>query len=207
MPSARRAWCVFRAGQILHRRAGAPSCLPPLLFFTDPQRVRDPVCIAAGLPRGSGLVYRSFGATDALPLARKLARICRRRGLILLIGADSQLVRRSKADGLHMPERLMRNNAAPGQSLLTAAAHGPRALQRARRLGAAAAVLSPVFASRSPSANTPLGQRRAAALARSAGLPVYALGGIGLGRLPIGPFCGLAVVEALLSPADQPIKT
>lgn len=207
MPGARRAWHVFRTGQILHRRVGAPNFLPPLLFFTDPQRVRDPACIAARLPRGSGVVYRSFGAANALLLARKLARICRRRGLILLIGADAELARRCGADGVHVPERLVQKSAKPAHGLITAAAHGPRALQRARRSGADAAILSPVFASRSASAKTPLGQRRAAALARSAGLPVYALGGIRFGQFPIGPFCGLALVEGLLSSADQPIKT
>lgn len=207
MTDARRAWHLFQAGRILHRRCGAPSPLPPLLFFTDPQRVRDPAPIAARLPRGSGMVFRSFGAADALVIARQLARICRRRGLILLIGADARLARRCGVDALHLPERQVCKGLAPARRLITAAAHGPKALQRARRFGAAAGVLSPVFASRSASATIALGPRYAAALARSAGMPVYALGGIHLGQIPIGPFCGLALVEGLLSPADQPIRT
>lgn len=207
MSDARRAQHLFQAGRILHRRCGAASLLPPLLFFTDPQRVRDPAPIAARLPRGSGIVYRSFGAADALVIARALARICRRRGLILLIGADAKLARRCGANGLHVPERLVQKSGKPAHRLITAAAHGPKALQRARRFGAAAGVLSPVFASRSASATLALGPRYAAALARSAGLPVYALGGIRLGQIPIGPFCGLAMVEGLLSPADQPVRT
>lgn len=166
--------------------------------MTDPQRCCDPALVAARLPRGAGVVFRSFGAPNALRTARALARICRRRGLILLIGADHRLARRCQADGVHMPERLMTRPAPRAHGVITAAAHGPKALRSAKRFAAQAALLSPVFPSNSSSATTPLGARRARALARTAGMAVYALGGIHARRLPIGPFCGIAAVEAFL---------
>lgn len=189
---------MFRAARLLQRRVGAPRALPPLLFMTDPARCPDPVRIAARLPRGAGVVFRAFGAPDALQTARALARMCRRRGLALLIGADHRLARRCGADGLHLPERALRRPVLHAPGLLTAAAHTARALRRAKHAGARAALLSPVFPSKSASAKAPLGLRQARAMARCAKLPVYALGGVKLGRVPIGPFCGLAVVEALL---------
>ena len=121
------------------------------------------------------------------------------RGLVLLIGAEPMLAQRIRADGAHLPERMGRK-PRPALPIVTIAAHSGAALRRAAHLGADAAVLSPVFKSRSPSAGRPLGRRRAAAMAARAGLPVYALGGIAPGATPIGRFCGVAAIEALIPP-------
>ena len=40
--------------------------LPRLFFFTDPIRTPDPARILTRLPRGAGVVYRAFGAADAV---------------------------------------------------------------------------------------------------------------------------------------------
>jgi thiamine-phosphate pyrophosphorylase len=83
---------------------------------------------------------------------------------------------------MHLPERLAhrpgRNRLLRRRFLLTAAAHTLPAARRAWRAGVDALVLSPVFPSASPSAGRPLGVRRFAALARAAGAPCYALGGV-----------------------------
>ncbi|MGZ6050280.1 MAG: thiamine phosphate synthase [Phenylobacterium sp.] len=189
------------------RRLGARgSGLPPLLFFTDPARTPDPLAVAERLPRGSGVVFRTFGARDALETGRRLRAATRRRGLVLLVGADPQLAAAIGADGVHLPERLARQasrirRVRPGW-LVTAAAHGHAAAVMARRSGAHAVVISPVFASASPSAGRPLGVVRFAALVRAAGLPVYALGGVNgrtAMRLAGSGACGIAAVEALAS--------
>lgn len=154
--------------------------LPRLWFFTDPRRTPDPAAIAARLPRGSAVVYRHFGAADRDHVARALLRISRRRGLRLLVGADAELAARIGADGVHLPERDAARAHALKQRrphwIVTAAAHSGDALQSAR--DADAAILSPVFPSRSPSAGAPLGVLRAARLAASAPVPVIALGGV-----------------------------
>jgi len=194
---------LFRAARLLQRRSGAPSRLPPLLFFTDPARTPDPLAVVSRLPRGCGVVYRSFGAAEQVRCGRALARLARRRGVRLLVGADLRLARQIKAEGAHLPERLANGRRValwPGATL-SAAAHGPAGLRRAQRLGADAAVLSPVFASSSPSAGRPLGLRKARRMAGAAKLPVYALGGVGPARMPIGPFCGVAAVEAMVEAA------
>lgn len=134
------------------------------------------------------------------------------RGLVLLVGADPALAARLGADGVHLPERLL--HLAPGLRrsrpgwLVTGAAHGAAALARVRRFKLDAAVVSPVFASRSPSAGRALGPVRFASLARGArGLPVYALGGVTAKTAPrlIGAgAAGLAAVDGVNEVGGRP---
>lgn len=170
----------MRSAQCLGRRAHGAKPLPVLLFFTDPLRTPDPVTIARNLPRGSGIVYRSFGQPGAERIATDLKSVARQRGLKLLIGADEALGRRVGADGLHLPERLAgqarRLRARNPGWILTAAAHSGRAM---RAGGLDAVVVSAIFPSRSPSAGKPMGPMRLSALIRQvATSPVYGLGGI-----------------------------
>jgi thiamine-phosphate pyrophosphorylase len=175
------------------------------VFFTDPARTPDPAAVIARLPRGAGVVYRAFGAADAVAQGRRLVRLARRRGLLLLAGADASLAARIGANGVHLPERAATKARGLRRSrpswIVTCAAHSAPAIVRGRAAGADAVFVSPVFASASPSAGRPLGALRFAQLARGAGLPVYALGGVnartarGLTR---SGAAGLAAVEALL---------
>ena len=173
-----------REAQALGRRARfrKPAFLPALWLFTDPDRTPDPVAAAAALPRGSGVVVRTFGRPEVEALAPALARLARERRLVLLIGADADLARRVGAAGVHLPQRLAHRlpslRARHPRWTLTTAAHDARALRRAAALGADAAFLSPVFPSLSPSAGRPLGPVRTAALVRGARVAVYALGGV-----------------------------
>ena len=125
--------------------------------------------------------------------------------------APDETIPDSDPDGLHLPERLAgrlpRIRARRPLWLLTAAAHSRTALHRAGRFGADAAVLSPIFPSRSPSAGEPLGPMRAALWLGGAPLPVYVLGGVGAAtapRLARTGAVGLAAVEALLAPEKPP---
>lgn len=182
-------------------RKGQGPALPALLFFTDPQRTPDPVAQASRLPRGAGVVYRSFGAADAAAVARRLKAVAAARGLMLLIGQDAALARSVGAHGVHLPERLAwragpLKRAHPGW-IVTAAAHS---LAAARVAGPDAVVVSPAFPSRSPSAGAPLGPVRLAALVRAAGRPAYALGGVDnktARRLLDAGLVGFAAVEGL----------
>ncbi len=178
--------------------------LPPLILMSDPQRIPDLEAVARRLPRGSAIVLRAFGARDAVAQGRRLAAIARRRGLVLLAGADPALARSIGAQGVHLPERLA-HRAGPLKRarpdwLVTAAAHSAPACRRAFAAGADAVMLSPVFESRSPSAGIPLGPVRFAAVVRRAGGPVYALGGVDphtARRIAHSGAVGLAAVEAL----------
>jgi thiamine-phosphate pyrophosphorylase len=183
-------------------KGAAGNGLPSLLVFTDPARTLDLEVLARSLPPGAALVYRSFGAADALGTARRLRAIAHGRAAKLIVGADAALAAAAGADGVHLPERLAHTAGVlkrrrPGW-IVTAAAHSLRAARRAGRAGADAAVVSTVFASRSVSAGAPMGPIRLAQLVRAAGVPVYALGGVNArtaARLKDTGVIGLAAVD------------
>ena len=164
------------------------------------------------LPRGAGVVYRAFGDPAAVAKGRRLVRAARRRGLLILAGADSGLAARIGADGVHLPERsaVRALGVKRGRPtwIVTAAAHSGAAIVRARRSGADAVFVSPVFPSASPSAGRPLGHLRFAALTVRAGLPVLALGGINQHTVRLlkgSGASGVAAVEALLPAPSFPV--
>jgi thiamine-phosphate pyrophosphorylase len=163
-----------------------PPRMPARILVTDDIRLPDPSRAVAALPPGSGLLLRHYDAGDRGDLARRLARIARKRRVIMLVaGSDWRLAARIGAAGIHLPEGVARTLADPGLRLwlrrghlLSIACHSPRALARAAALGADAALLSPVFATRSHPGARCLGALRFAQWARRAALPVIALGGV-----------------------------
>ena len=182
------------------RRIGAPR-LPPLFFVTDPHRTPDPVAVAARLRRGCGVIYRAFGDPNAVKIGRALAALARKRGLVLLVGADETLAARVGANGIHLPERALAKarglRARRPRWVVTGAAHSARALAVAGRAGLDAALASPVFDSRSPSASKPIGPLRFARLVRGSKLYVYALGGVTARTAPRLRRTGAAGVAAV----------
>src|SRR3546814_4118749 len=156
------------------------------MLLTDSRRPPEPLPAAAQLPRGSGVILRHYDwpRVQRLALAIKLARLCRRRGLLLLVAGDGGLALAVGADGVHLPEGL--GHLAGGLRrrrrnwIITQAAHGAGAVAQALRQGGADALLvSPVFPTASHPEAEGLGVVRFAALARQAtggGLAVYALG-------------------------------
>lgn len=190
-----------RAGR---RRNPHAHGLPTLFFLTDPERTPDPLRIVAGMPAGTGVIYRAFGTPKAEAEGLELRRLTLARGLVLLVGADARLAARLKADGVHLPERLMRLGPRLRQAhprwLITAAAHSLPAIVAAGRLGLDASLVSSVFASASPSTGRPLGAIRFARLVRHARLPIIALGGVNTAtarRLASSGAAGLAAIDAL----------
>ena len=178
--------------------------LAGLWFLTDPVRSPDPVAVAKRLPAGAVVVFRAFGAADAMAVGVALRRVTLARRQTLLIGADPMLAKALRADGVHLPERLWRlaprlRHAHP-RWIVTAAAHGRAAAHTAARQFDAVLV-SAIFASSSPSAGRPIGAVRLARLARQAKAPVVALGGIKgrtAARAAGGGIYGLAAIEALV---------
>lgn len=172
-----------------------------LVAVTDEKRGGDPLAAAALLPAGSWVIFRHYDAPDRSVLAIRLAALCRKRRLKLFIAGDPVLARSVKA-GLHLPDWLA---ARPSPSIrrwktLTVAAHDRLGLIRAAKLGAKAALLSPVFATASHPGAKPLGLLAFRRLARGAKLPVIALGGIdrtSVSLLKNAPIAGIAAVSGL----------
>jgi len=192
------------------RRRNSSPChgrtVPRLLLVSDPLRLPDPAAAAARLPPGAGLLLRPYRGSAG---AEALARLCRRHRLLLLVAADWRLAARLGADGLHLPEGVARHGLlAPAlgwvrrhHRLLTVAAHGPAALARAGRLGADAALLSPVFPTRSHPGAATLGPLRLGLWRRYPGPVRLALGGVTAAtvrRLPPGAVNGIAAIGGFL---------
>jgi len=197
---------LARDAAAVSREAGRPAPnLPPLLFFTDPLRTPRPWETAARLPAGSGVVFRSFGQADDRETGLRLREATRRRDGLLLVGLDAELADSLEADGVHLPERALDQApplaAARPDWRITGAIHSTEALRGADGLDAA--VLSPVFPAGGASGiRPPLGLAGFSHGVRAAGIPVYALGGIGAGnaRALIGTgACGIAGVSAIRS--------
>ena len=192
-----------RLNFVARRRFPRAIDLPPLILVSDPKRLPDPLRAAARLPRGSAVLLRAYDARDQSALAQRLAKLCRRQGLRLLIAGDDRLASKVRADGTHFSEaaaRLRPSAKTRHTGLVTVACHGVASLRRAKMYGADACFLSPVFETAShPGART-LDVWRFARLVRQVELPVYALGGINdktVRRLAGSGACGVAAISAL----------
>ena len=184
-------------------RGVSGGALPRLWLLSDPVRLPDPRAAAAHLPRGAGVLAR--GATPAVLAG--LARICRQRGLVLLVGGDGRAALRHRA-GLHLPDRAPARFVLPFLAArrggarfahLSVAVHGRAGIARGRRLGADLGFASPAFPTASHPGAPALGPLRWMRLAAASGRAAVALGGIGpatAGRLGRRP-SGLAAIGAL----------
>ena len=123
------------------------------------------------LPPGSGVIFRHYQlpADERLVLFRKVQRICRRRGHVLLLAGHGDW----GADGVHGQARYR-----PTQ-ILTMPVHSLREIRNAEKLGADLFFLSPVFATRSHPGALTLGMMQFSKLANVAGVTkIIALGGM-----------------------------
>lgn len=153
--------------------------LPALIAMTDPLRLPDALAVAARLPKGAALIERTGTASTALQ------RLCKRRGVLLLIAGDAGCALALNADGLHLRDHAAQRARAArawrrrrSRGLLLSAAHSARSLRAAAAAGADAVLLSPVFPTASHPGAPALGITRFRLIARQSTRPVYALGGV-----------------------------
>ena len=152
--------------------------LPALWLISDARNDAGLEYALARLPRGSGLIYRHYHLEGPTRLARfrKLRRVAKARGHVVVLADSALTAREWGADGIYGAPRALWPRRAGLLHLATA--HSLSELGLATRLGADAALLSPVFATRSHPGGGTLGAVRFRLLARQAGLPVIALGGM-----------------------------
>ena len=163
--------------------------------MTDDERLADPVGAARRLPKGSVVIVRARDAARRHTLAEALR--AQTSGLILLASDDPILA--DRLHGLHLPEKRAREaahwRAVRPHWLITVAAHSGQGLRIAH---ADAALLSPVFATKSHPGTRPITATRARLMARHALLPVLALGGVTARNASLlKGFAGFAAIGAL----------
>lgn len=163
--------------------------------MTDDDRLPDPLAAARRLPKGSLVIVRARDAKRRHALGEALRT--QTHGLILLAADDPVLA--DRLHGLHLPE-IRARDAAHWRALrphwvITVAAHAPRGLQAPY---ADAALLSPLFATKSHPGAKILTPVRARLMAQHALLPVLALGGVTARNAVLLPgFSGIAAIESL----------
>ncbi|MEO6041726.1 MAG: thiamine phosphate synthase [Croceibacterium sp.] len=155
----------------------ARQTLPRLWLLSDARNDAALERALRRLPRGSGLVFRHYHLPPGERRARfaVLARLARARGHWVILAASAADAARWGADGAYgAPAELGRESAR----LRIATAHSLGELAIARRAGADAVFLSPVFATRSHPGAARLGPVRFRLLAARVTVPVIALGGM-----------------------------
>jgi len=156
--------------------------LPALWLISDARNDAALEAALAALPRGSGLIYRHYhlDGPERLARFRQLRRAAKARGHCVVLADSALTAREWGADGIYGAPRSLWPRRAGLLHLATA--HSLAELGLAARLRADAALLSPVFATRSHPGGGVLGAVRFRLLARQADVPVIALGGMSAAR-------------------------
>jgi thiamine-phosphate pyrophosphorylase len=172
--------------------------LPRRWLMTD-ERIGDRLWNAiARLPAGeSGIVFRHYatGARERETLAHRVAEACRHRGITLAVARDIDLARSVGANLVHNP-------AGDCPQPFSLSVHTTEEARSAGRRGAALVFVSPVHPTWSHPGGAALGAMQAVQLARAAGVPAVALGGMdeaGFDALPRDAFHGWAGIDAWIS--------
>lgn len=149
--------------------------LPHIWLMTDPRLGGDLLMAVRRLPFGSGVIFRHYGLgeTERRALFDAVARLCRRRGHVLLLAGAENMARRWAADGFHQC------SGRSSKLIHSAAVHDRYELAQAKRHRVDMILLSPLFATSSHRDQRPLGRPAFNRLAAQAGgMKVIALGGI-----------------------------
>jgi 8-oxo-dGTP diphosphatase len=169
---------------------------PPLLG--DPRALFAQVerALAAGVRRIQLRLTGRAGTTaestpqplerrELVAIGAELRRLCEAARAQLLVNGDLDLAQQLDC-GLHLKAaQLMALDARPipaGQPL-AASCHDAAELAKAESIGADFAVLGPVAATPSHAGQVPMGWERFAALREGVSLPIYGLGGMGVGDM------------------------
>jgi len=150
--------------------------LPSDYVFTPPDATEARIVAQLDrLPRGALLRLRLPALDDVAyaTLAKRVIRSARDAGLKVIVDRRVDV----GADGWHATSRELGSPMADGWRI--ASCHDAEELARARSLGFDAAVLGPVKATPTHPGIEPMGWKKLETLASEAGLPVYAIGGIG----------------------------
>ncbi|MEA5444829.1 Nudix family hydrolase [Gammaproteobacteria bacterium AB-CW1] len=167
--------------------------LPDRYLVTPPDfaRLEDLVAgVEAAARRGISLIQlrgdwlRQSGGQVA---AKEAVARARAAGASVLINGDPGLAEKCQADGVHLPARLaagLESRPVVRPGLVGVSCHDEAELRHAEALGADFVTLGHVRPTPSHPGAEPLGMDRFLALAGSASLPVYAIGGMGVADLP-----------------------
>lgn len=176
---------------------------------------RDPFELARSVVRGGALVVqiRAKGVTDreAYITARRIADLCRSSGVACVVNDRPDLALAVNADGCHVGEHDLPVAVVRGLLGSTAVVGGtardPLAASQHQGNGASYVGVGPVYATSSKTGlPDPIGVGMVRAVAAAVDIPVIAISGVTLDRVPelikVGAY-GVAVIGAVAR-ADDP---
>jgi len=173
MPAADRP--IVNAIRLPDRYVITPARVDDRFLFMDQ--------LHGSLERGARLIqFRVKSCSDPRQrLAEDALQLCSRSGAQMLINEDIDLARTIGAAGVHLKSAQLHELTARPEGLdwVGASCHELRDLERLTALDVDFAVLSPVKPTTSHAETPPLGWPAFGALAQQAGVPVFALGGLG----------------------------
>ncbi len=128
---------------------------------------------------------------ELIAFAADVVKLARIHGARVVVNAEENIARGAGADGVHLTSaRLMAMNARPDCEWCGASCHNAAELAKARDLGIDFVALGPVAATPTHPDAKLLGWAEFARLIRDYPLPVFALGGLTVGRVEDAWLCG-----------------
>jgi thiamine-phosphate pyrophosphorylase len=159
-------------------RMRAEQPLPAVWLLSDERNDARLEEALRRLPRRSGFIFRHYhlAPEERFDRFQALRRVAKARGHLVILADSALTAREWRADGCYGAPRSLAPKRAGLLALATA--HDMAEIALAHRMGADAALLSPVFATRSHPGAATMGPLRFRFLAARATMPVIALGGM-----------------------------
>lgn len=168
--------------------------------------------VEAAIDGGAGIVQlreKQLSHQDFLEEAREIARLCRARGVPLMINDDVEIAMAVDADGVHVGQEDLAAGRARAMlgpdKIVGVSAHSVEEALAAQAAGADYLGVGAVFATGTKTDATYLSLEEVRAITAAVRIPAVAIGGISRGNILQLKGCGLsgvAVVSALFAQAD-----
>ena len=165
--------------------------LPKIIIIFDDNFFDKKKFLELKIPKNSAFLLRSYDAQGRKKIAKDLLKFCKMKKLKLLIASDIKLAKDINAHGVHFPEYMIKKKKkinwiivkkikSKKNWIITTAAHNLQAIKKAENYDIDAALLSPVFSSKSHPNSKSLGINKFIKIIKKTKLPIYALGGINI---------------------------
>jgi thiamine-phosphate pyrophosphorylase len=187
---------------------------PPLLVVTDRRQARRPLAEIVGMALVAGCRWISLREKDLpedeqIPITRALLPLFRRHGAFLTVHGDAALAKHAGADGVHLPagsDTVAARERLGPEKLIGVSIHTVSEAETLDPAEVDYALAGPAFETVSkPGYGPEIGRKGLAEMARTARVPLLAIGGINTLRVAevIATGCaGVAVMGGVMRAAD-----